>query len=43
MRRMIHPALMRSRATERAADLLLAGLLTVLAIAVLHGIFGLPS
>jgi hypothetical protein len=43
MRRMLHPGLMRGHVAERAAILLMAGLLMVLAMAVLHGLSSLPS
>ena len=43
MRRIIHRDLMRGQAAQRAAIVLLMGLLLVLAASVLHGVFALSA
>lgn len=43
MRRMIHRDLMRGHNAQRAAIVLLAGLLSILVVSVLHGVLSLPT
>ena len=43
MKRILQPDLMRGSVAQRAAILLLLGLLTVLCVSVVQGVQGLPS